>query len=403
MACYRPMLRIEDKTKPYTNMKGKTSYKAKLAALYDGKNDLIRDAKEFETDYPLWKYKYDIIPCGKCIGCRLEYSREWANRGYLESKLYEHNYFITLTYDEKYKYTPEYVELNNNRIYRDNEPKRNEKYKSETITYTDPDPDHRPDRQEEATGTWKGILIKRDLQLFFKRLRKEIAEKYNHTGIRFMACGEYGDEGSRPHYHAIIFNCPLPAETFYEPRIINHEIYYRNTIIEKAWSKRTGKNSEREQFGICNICPATWNNIAYTARYITKKTKGAGSIESYAAKGQIPEYLVTSRMPGIGKPYYDLHKDEIYRTDSVIIKNKEGVITTKPPKYFDKLYELEEPEKMAKIRRKRKRDQEAAERVKDEKTSLTRMEQKAIEERTKEMQSKKLYRDMAEKWSKAAK
>lgn len=43
------------------------------------------------------------IPCGNCIACRLQYSREWANRCMLESTYYEHNYFITLTYDYHHK------------------------------------------------------------------------------------------------------------------------------------------------------------------------------------------------------------------------------------------------------------------------------------------------------------
>ena len=41
------------------------------------------------------------IPCGQCIGCRLDYSRNWANRAYLESLNYKYNYFITFTYNDE--------------------------------------------------------------------------------------------------------------------------------------------------------------------------------------------------------------------------------------------------------------------------------------------------------------
>jgi len=40
------------------------------------------------------------LPCGQCIGCRLERSRQWAMRCLHESSLYDQNSFITLTYDE---------------------------------------------------------------------------------------------------------------------------------------------------------------------------------------------------------------------------------------------------------------------------------------------------------------
>ena len=41
-----------------------------------------------------------LLSCGKCIGCRLEYSRQWAVRMYHESQLHDLNCFLTLTYAE---------------------------------------------------------------------------------------------------------------------------------------------------------------------------------------------------------------------------------------------------------------------------------------------------------------
>lgn len=92
------------------------------------------------------------IPCGQCIGCRLEKSRQWAMRCVLEASLYDENTFLTLTYND------------------DNLPA-------------------------------DLSLSKRHLQLFMKRLRK----RYGND-IRFYAAGEYGDRSLRPHYHLILFN-----------------------------------------------------------------------------------------------------------------------------------------------------------------------------------------------------
>lgn len=91
------------------------------------------------------------MPCGKCIYCQKRYSAQWALRCVLESKSYFENCFITLTYN-------------------------NENLKDIN-------------------------LIKRDYQLFIKRLRKKIQPKK----IRYFLAGEYGGKGYRPHFHALIF------------------------------------------------------------------------------------------------------------------------------------------------------------------------------------------------------
>src|SRR3954449_8205389 len=87
------------------------------------------------------------LPCGQCIGCRLERSRQWAMRCVHENKMHPRSSFVTLTYDDK------------------NIPPA-------------------------------GSLSKRDFQLFMKRLRKS-----QSNPLRFFACGEYGETTHRPHYH----------------------------------------------------------------------------------------------------------------------------------------------------------------------------------------------------------
>jgi len=41
------------------------------------------------------------LPCGRCIGCRLERARQWSVRVMHEASLYEENCFVTLTYSEE--------------------------------------------------------------------------------------------------------------------------------------------------------------------------------------------------------------------------------------------------------------------------------------------------------------
>lgn len=111
-----------------------------------------------------WKGIEISLPCGQCIGCRLERSRQWAVRCVHEASLYDRNCFVTLTYD----------------------------------------PAHLP-----KTGS----LQLEHFQLFMKRLRK----KYG-AGIRFFHCGEYGDNLGRPHYHALLFNHDFDDKKYFSER-----------------------------------------------------------------------------------------------------------------------------------------------------------------------------------------
>ena len=346
MTCYKPLLRIEDLSKWEIAKDGHRYHPARIAST---------ESLELYDNYKSGYYNIQQINCEKCIGCRLDYSREWANRGYLESLSYKHNYFITLTYDEENLYIPEEITT------------------KEEITYT-----------EIEEIEWKGCLVPKEIPKFMHDIRQYFERKLKHKGIRFMACGEYGGEGKRPHYHLILFNAPFPVESFYNPRI-NWEknIYYQNHIIERYWKK-----------GISNICEANWNNIAYVARYITKKVNGKESEDFYAAQGQIKEFFRTSRNPGIAKKYYEENKAQIYRDDSIMIRNKKGIHYVKPPKYFDKMYEKEHPKEFEKIKQKRKKETINNLKLKSLTTSLTRWEQLQVERATKEDAASTLKRNL---------
>lgn len=144
MGCYHPVYMIK---------KGlKDNGKQDLIFATQVSSNLGLSADELQKRY---KDRIVPIPCGKCLGCKLSYSRDWAVRCVLESLDHSCNSFITLTYNE--------VSC----------PKR---------------------------------LVKKDFQDFMKRFRAR------HPGleIRFFACGEYGSLNGRPHYHAVIFGYDFP-------------------------------------------------------------------------------------------------------------------------------------------------------------------------------------------------
>jgi len=221
------------------------------------------------------------IPCGQCIACRLEKSRQWAIRCVYEAQQHEKNCFITLTYK------PEM------------EPKNHS-------------------------------LVKRDLQLFIKRLRKKFGSK-----IRFFACGEYGDKNNRPHYHACLFNHDFHDKTLWAMR--DNIPLYRSEDLEKIWPN-----------GFCTIGDVTFESAAYVARYCLKKITGGAAKEHYGERQ--PEFTNMSRRPGIGREWYDKYHKDVYAIDSIITRNN---LKMRPPKYYDSLYDRFFPKEMEVIKTKR--------------------------------------------------
>ena len=208
------------------------------------------------------------IPCGKCIGCRLAKSRQWAVRCVHEASLHDRNCFITLTFNDAN--LPEDMSVH-----------------------------------------------VRDLQLFFKRLRRSLS--YEHTKIRFFACGEYGSEFARPHYHAIIF-----GYDFSDDRVLLRNTPYGPLYISERLSRLW-------PYGFNTIGNVTFNTCAYVARYVTKKVYGPTAAEHYGDRH--PEFIVMSRKPGIAYDWIKKHYHDVYDYDKVVLKD--GMIT-RPPKYYDR-------------------------------------------------------------------
>lgn len=244
------------------------------------------------------------VPCGRCIGCRLERSRKWAARCMLESELYDHNCFVTLTYDDK------------------NIPDQSRCYSAcETAK-----------RNHGYCG--KGSLCKADFQKFMKRLRR----RYNKE-IRYFMCGEYGRKKLRPHYHVILFDFDFAIKKLWSYDKKTGSVLYRSEALEKLWP-----------FGFSTIGEVTFESAAYVARYILKKVTGDDAKKHYGQK--TPEYCNMSRRPGIASDWLDKFKDDVYPDDSLIVR---GDVRMKPPRYFDNKLEQSDPEALEKIKYARKK------------------------------------------------
>lgn len=230
-------------------------------------------------------YAHDFIqiPCGKCIGCRMDYSRSWADRmTYHVIGKEDSSYFITLTYDDDHL---------------DDLP-HSDNYDLYALEY-----DHMSD--------------------FIKKLRN----KFRGCNIDYYYSGEYGDQQFRPHFHMIVYNLPLDDLGFWKTND-NGDPIYTSELIHSLWQK-----------GICSVSPYNWRTAAYTARYVEKKRDGRLMAE-YEAVGLTPEKCRCSRRPGIAHDYYMEHYEDIWRNNGLNVDrtvNSKGHLGI--PRYFRKLAE----------------------------------------------------------------
>lgn len=163
MVCYHPLTAIK-----ITDSQGKVN--VRVTGSLDWNDHLVKTDRD----------DFLLLPCGHCIGCRLERSRQWAVRCIHEASFHDDNCFLTLTYDDV----------------------------------------HLPEN---------GSLIKKDLTDFWKRLRRAIFPKK----LRYFACGEYGSKFERPHYHACVFGYSPDDKKLYSIRAGSR--LYISPLIAKLW------------------------------------------------------------------------------------------------------------------------------------------------------------------------
>lgn len=310
MPCYHPLKAFQVGFHP----SGKPKYKI---CSYDVKYVYVNDDTCFcsdvcnsRSDFRLVE-DYIEIPCGKCIGCRLQQSREWATRIMLEAQDHDESWFVTLTYDDEH--VPEL----------------------EFAKDVDPDTGELLDSGKLLT------LCKRDLQLFNKRLRKH----FTNDKIRFFACGEYGETTARPHYHSIYFGLHITDLQFFKMSKLGDKYFISDTLT-RLWGK-----------GHVLLAQVTWESAAYVARYVTKKLTGDAAKFWYDDIGLTPPFTVMSRRPGIASRYFDENASDLMRFDGGYISTKKGSVQFPNPKFFKRKLDLLFPEEYGIIKSQKVQNQ----------------------------------------------
>lgn len=322
---------------------------------YETKSMVLRAGRWFGSDHidPVGEQivtEFIDIPCGKCLGCRLDYSRQWADRCLMELEEHESAYFLTLTYDDDHLPFGECYDADDVLM---------------PFTYVD-----------EETGECGRLptLRKRDVQLFHKRLRERLGQK-----IRYFTAGEYGDNTGRPHYHSIEFGLEIPDLKVYS--IKDGYNLYESALLDEIWG-----------LGKVIIGDCTWETCAYTARYVMKKWNGKLK-EWYDVHNVSPEFILMSRRPGLGRAYYEKHGKELFTFRSVPVSDKNGGrMVSSTNRYFDKLLLLDDASAHADLKKKRIEAAKHTEFLRDAQTSMKKLDRLLVEEEVLAVKTKALKR-----------
>lgn len=232
------------------------------------------------------------LPCGKCLGCRLDHANEWATRLYCEAKSWDHSYFLTLTYNDK------------------NLPKTT--HNQNTL-----DGQHMTDFFKRLRNHYKGE----------KKIVYNLEDEIN--SIRYLYCGEYGTNTHRPHYHAILYNIKIDDLKPYKQNK-QGDMLYTSKKIQDIWGK-----------GFVIIGEMSYSSACYVARYCQKKAYiNEDTIYDMIGAPQ-KEFIRMSRMPGLGYLYWQQNKELIKKQNGILVKTKDSVKLKPIPRYFMKLWEKE--------------------------------------------------------------
>lgn len=219
------------------------------------------------------------VGCGHCLGCRSEQGRQTAIRCVHEARMHDYAWFATLTYSDRE--LPKY-----------------------------------------------GSLCPEDLRGFFKALRGA----YGDTRISYVACGEYGENTQRAHYHALLFGPEFldrrPHHNLSRPGV------WRSPTLERCWPHGYS------EFGTVSFASA-----AYVGMYARKKVRFDDKPDHYTRvnvdTGEIvdvvAEFSTWSLRPAIGRRWIAKHWRSVYPRDSVVIDGRES----RPPRYYDKFMDME--------------------------------------------------------------
>lgn len=234
------------------------------------------------------------LPCGRCIGCRIDYVYEWVPRILHECSLHENNQFVSATY------SPEFL------------PKM-------------------------------GDLHYPDMQDFYQKIRDNIGP------FRYFTCAEYGskDRTFRPHYHSVMFGLQLD-DLKQRKKNNNGDPLYESETLTQLWG--------RGNVIIGAVTPSSAAYVAsYHLKSTDAKHDDAYQIRDFETGEILYQYQKPfvrmskgsgSGKGGIGAAWYSQFKDDAFPKGYVTHQGRKF----RTPDYYMRLLEADDPELYAKLK-----------------------------------------------------
>lgn len=246
-----------------------------------GKRAVVFSPEKGFVDLPV------TVPCGQCIGCRLERARQWTARLTHEAQFHLHRWFLTLTYSD----------------------------------------------ENLPPG---GNLVKADFQKFMKRLRKNTGSK-----LRYFHCGEYGETTWRPHYHAVIFGLEIPDMRKYGASSKKGRDQWTSEWLNKQWGLG--------DVWIGTFTPQSAGYVArYILKKVTGEAQEGYYKRIDERTGEVvdllPPYVTMSTKPGIGDEWFDRYGATDLAQDYCVLQGYQVPL----PKRYDNRIGAGDPDELAK-------------------------------------------------------
>ena len=237
----------------------------------------VSHAYNVHTRKPLYKF----APCGMCLECRNMRREEYTQR--LKHEIQTSGYiasFVSLTYrdDELPLLLPQGSAVVG-------------KYFG------------------SVPPAYGSTLSREDISKFCDKLQKRFHRKFGKKPLKYIAVGEYGDDGHRPHYHLIIVGLPCSERD----------------MVYEAWNK-----------GRIDIEPVGNGCIRYVLEYIDKQVFGADSLYEYYGDFQ-PPFAHFSK--GIGSDWIKANLQKFDKYGKITFGDSGKSYTLNP--YYRRKYNFE--------------------------------------------------------------
>lgn len=248
--------------------------------------------------------KHYRINCGQCDGCKQIRIAHWARRCADEARLHSSNIMITIDYNDQNlpaegHLKPQHLE-NFIKEYRRN-----------------------AHRNSSSPG---------------KHKRRPKFPAIQGDKVRYLACGEYGDKGQRPHYHLALFGAEVTDGYGWKYKSGNPELW-RSPQLEELWGK-----------GMATYGPFTAGAAAYIAGYTLKKRGNRkGEVDLETGEWRPSPFLRCSTNPGIGHDWLVANAESL-KLGFLWTNDEDTPVRESIPRYYLRKLKQTRPNLVARLR-----------------------------------------------------